>query len=74
MDTILKSVPLPEADPAYHRRRGQEVDARGTDQATRMTLEGLADVDAGRLIDDKDMTAWGASLGTENELPPPQSR
>jgi predicted transcriptional regulator len=74
MDTNLNTATLPEADPAYHRRRGLEVDARGTDQATRMTLEGLADVDAGRLIDGEDMAAWGASLGTENELPPPQPR
>lgn len=38
----------------------------------RMTLEALADVDAGRLIDHRDMVAWADSLGTENPLPPPR--
>jgi predicted transcriptional regulator len=35
----------------------------------RLTLEGLADVDAGRLIDDEAMQAWADSLGTDQELP-----
>lgn len=38
----------------------------------RMTLEGLADVDAGRTISHEAMKAWAASLGTDNPLPLPQ--
>lgn len=36
------------------------------------TLAALADVDAGRLIDDAAMRAWADSLGTDRELPIPQ--
>ena len=35
------------------------------------TLRGLADVDAGRLIDDEAMAAWADRLGTENESSAP---
>lgn len=47
--------------------------ARAIDQEKerhRMTLEALADVDAGRLIDHKDILAWVDSLATNNSLPP----
>jgi predicted transcriptional regulator len=37
----------------------------------RMTLEALADVDAGRVIDHQAILAWANSLGTDNPLPPP---
>jgi predicted transcriptional regulator len=37
----------------------------------RMTLEALADVDAGRVIDHDVVQAWADSLGTDNQLPPP---
>jgi predicted transcriptional regulator len=36
-----------------------------------MTLEALADVDAGRLIDHRHIQAWADSLSTDNPLPPP---
>lgn len=36
-----------------------------------LTLEALADVDAGRLIDHKDMIAWADSLSSGKPLPPP---
>ena len=36
----------------------------------RMTLEALADVDAGRVIDHRDVQAWADSLGTDAPLPP----
>lgn len=36
-----------------------------------MTLEALADVDAGRVIDHQAVRAWADSLGTDNPLPPP---
>lgn len=38
----------------------------------RLTLEGLADVDAGRLIDHELVEAWVSSLGTEAPLPAPE--
>jgi len=37
----------------------------------RMTLEGLADVDAGRVIDHRSVQAWADSLSTAKPLPPP---
>jgi predicted transcriptional regulator len=37
----------------------------------KMTLEGLADVDAGRVIAHEDMLAWARSLGSDNPLPRP---
>jgi predicted transcriptional regulator len=37
----------------------------------RMTLEALADGDAGRVIDQAAVQAWADSLGTDKPLPPP---
>jgi predicted transcriptional regulator len=37
----------------------------------RMTLEALADVDAGRVIDHRAIVAWADSLETDKPLPPP---
>jgi len=37
----------------------------------RMTLQGLDDVDAGRVIDDQAIQAWAESLSTDETLPPP---
>ena len=37
----------------------------------RMTLEALADVDAGRIIDPQAIRAWADSLTTDKPLPPP---
>lgn len=37
----------------------------------RMTLEALADVDTGRVIDHQAIQAWADSLGTERPLPSP---
>jgi predicted transcriptional regulator len=37
----------------------------------RRTLEGLADVDAGRVISHEAMMEWIDSLDTDNPLPPP---
>jgi predicted transcriptional regulator len=36
-----------------------------------MTLEALADVDAGRVIDHQAIQAWADSLGSDRPLPPP---
>jgi len=40
----------------------------------RLTLEGLADVDAGRLIDDAEIEAWLKSFETDQPLPVPTPR
>lgn len=37
----------------------------------RLTLEGLADVDAGRVVDQAAVEAWAASLDTATPLPRP---
>lgn len=37
----------------------------------RRTLRALADIDAGRLIDDAAMKTWADSLGTDQEIPAP---
>lgn len=37
----------------------------------RMTLEALADVDAGRVIDHQAVQAWADSLGTDKPMPRP---
>ena len=47
---------------------------RREDWKHQATLEGLADVDAGRVIDDADVRAWIESLDTDNPLPPPTPR
>jgi len=36
------------------------------------TLEGLADADAGRVLDDAAVLAWADSLGGDQEVPLPQ--
>lgn len=38
----------------------------------RLTLEALADVDAGRVIDHQAVQAWADSLETDKPLPPPR--
>ncbi|RTM07070.1 MAG: ribbon-helix-helix protein, CopG family [Hyphomicrobiales bacterium] len=38
----------------------------------KLTLEALADVDAGRVIDHQAVQAWADSLGTEKPLPLPR--
>lgn len=37
----------------------------------KLTLEALADVDAGRVIDHQAIQAWADSLGTDTPLAPP---
>ena len=38
----------------------------------RLTLAGMADVTAGRVVDQADVEAWAASLATDQPLPIPQ--
>ncbi len=38
----------------------------------RLTLAGMADVTAGRVVDQADVEAWAASLATDQPLPTPQ--
>ena len=42
------------------------------EERRRLTLEALADVDAGHLIDHQAIQAWADSLETDIPLPPPQ--
>jgi predicted transcriptional regulator len=42
------------------------------DEKERRTLEGLADIDAGRLIPHEEVVAWAKSLGTDHPLPRPR--
>ena len=44
------------------------------EEKRRLTLEGLADVDAGRVIDHEVIRAWAKSLATDSPLPPPLLR
>ena len=37
-----------------------------------LTLQALADVDAGRVIDHRSVQAWAESIGTDKPLPQPQ--
>jgi len=41
------------------------------EERRRLTLEALADVDAGRVIDHQSMLAWADSLDSDHPLPPP---
>jgi predicted transcriptional regulator len=42
------------------------------DERTRLTMEALADVDAGRVIDHQAVQAWASSLDTDKPLPVPR--
>jgi predicted transcriptional regulator len=44
------------------------------EERRRLTLEALADVDAGRVVDHQAVRAWADSLGTARPLPPPLPR
>ena len=41
------------------------------EERERLTMEALADVDAGRVIDHQAVQAWAESLSTDNPLPVP---
>lgn len=41
------------------------------EQRSRLTREAMADVDAGRVIDQQAVQAWADSLSTDNPLPVP---
>ncbi len=40
----------------------------------RLTLKAIAQVDAGRVVADRDVQAWLESLGTDSPLPRPRSK
>lgn len=42
------------------------------EERLRLTIEAIADVDAGRIIDHQAVQEWGESLSTETPLPVPQ--
>jgi predicted transcriptional regulator len=86
MDTkvLTAHVPRPLADKVdelaarLERSRGWVVKQALTawveqeEERRRLTLEALADVDAGHLIDHQAIQAWADSLETDTPLPPPQ--
>jgi predicted transcriptional regulator len=43
------------------------------EQKHQMTLQGLADIEAGRVVDDEQVRAWIESLDTDAPMPVPQS-
>ncbi|HQU17409.1 MAG: CopG family transcriptional regulator [Chromatiales bacterium 21-64-14] len=43
------------------------------EERRRLTLEALADVDAGRVIDHQAVQAWAESLNTDHPQPAPQA-
>ena len=42
------------------------------EEHSRLTREGLADVDAGHVIDNQSVLAWAESLSTDQQLPVPR--
>ncbi len=42
------------------------------EERQRLTMDALADVDAGRVIAQQNVQEWAESLSTENQLPLPQ--
>lgn len=73
---LTDPAPDPETEADRQAQLAGDADARdpgGTERRRRLTLEGLADVDAGRLIDDEAMQAWADSLGTGHEPLVPQA-
>lgn len=42
------------------------------EEHSRLTREGLADVDGGRVIDSQSVLAWAESLGSDRPLPVPR--
>lgn len=81
---ITAHVPLPLADKIdqfavrLDRSRGWIVKQALTawidqeEERSRLTREGLADVDTGRVIDHQSVQAWAESLGTEQPQPVPR--
>ncbi|RUW61659.1 ribbon-helix-helix domain-containing protein [Mesorhizobium sp. M7A.F.Ca.US.008.03.1.1] len=86
MDTkvITANVPLPLAEKVdqlaarLERPRGWIVKQALSawvdleEERRRLTLEAMADVDAGRVVDHQAVQAWAESLGTEKPLPVPR--
>jgi len=86
MDTRVVSAHVPqnlaervdEAAERLERSRGWVIKQALSDwlaleeERHRMTLEGLADVKAGRVVEHAQVRAWLQSLGTKNQLPEPK--
>ncbi len=65
-----------ESQAERQQRLAREADAgdpAGAERRRLLTLAGLADADAGRLIDDGAMQVWADSIGIHRKLPAPQS-
>ena len=78
---ITAHVPLPLAEKVdelaarLERPRGTIVKqalSAWVEERRRLTLEAIADVDAGRVIDHRAVKAWAESLGTAKPLPLPR--
>lgn len=81
---LTAHVPLPLAEKVdqlasrLERSRGWVVKQALTawveqeEERSRLTLEALADVEAGRVIDHQAVQAWAESLGTGDPLPVPR--
>ncbi|GAB5508299.1 MAG: ribbon-helix-helix domain-containing protein [Rhizobiaceae bacterium] len=86
MDTkvLTAHVPLPLADKVdqlagrLERSRGWVVKqalsawVEQEEERRRLTLEAMADVDAGRVVPHEAVLAWADSLDSDNPLPPPR--
>ena len=79
---LTAHVPIPSRTRSMRWRRGSI--ARGwivkqalaawvdlEEERHRMTLDALADVDAGRVIDQERVQRWAESLSSDTPLPPP---
>ena len=81
---LTAHVPLPLAEKVdqmaarLERSRGWIVKQALSDwialeeERSRLTLEALAEVDTGLVIDHQAVQAWAASLGTDGQLPVPR--
>ena len=49
-----------------------EIDPK--DERDRLTCESLADVKAGRVVDNQVVQVWAKSLGSDNPLPAPTTK
>lgn len=81
---LTAHVPLPLAEKVdqiaarMERSRGWIVEqalsawVEQEEERRRMTLEAMADIDAGQVIDHQSVQAWADSLGTDKPLPVPR--
>jgi predicted transcriptional regulator len=59
---------------SWHIEQALEAYLEYERDVTEKIKEGLADIEAGRTVPHEEVVAWLESLGTDHELPMPQSR